>query len=171
MNPKDIIIATLDANRQELIAAVCCALQNYGNSRYAVIAFEQHQDREEALLQAFLTGLKQPDHDAYLAYVVKNARQRSGEGYALEEVQQALIYFEEAVWKTLVENIPCNLQLVDLLALCTRIFTRGRDCLAQIYLQESIAIRSELDDLHDKFYKYLHHAETTPSEEGPVSNS
>lgn len=167
---EDVIIATLTANQNALISAVSSALQKYADSHYAVIAFEQHQDREEALLQAFLTSLQQPDHRAYLDYVVINAGLRSSEGYTLEEVQKALFFFEEAVWQTLMRAHPCDLELVEMLAYCTRIFTRGRDALAQIYLQKSMHTQNELDDLREKFQSYLNSSQTMPGLPGPVTN-
>jgi hypothetical protein len=155
-SPEHLLMDTIQAHRDRLLSEVCGRLEKLSQSRYEVIPFERHLEREEALLTALLQGLAGPDPSAFTGFIERIAGQRSREGYSLDEVQQALNIFEEELWSILIETQPVTPELVAMLSLGNRLFGRAKDHLAQIYLHRTQNMQSELDDLREKFYDYSH---------------
>ncbi len=153
-DPRKNLIVTISQHKAELIKNVCNRLQKLERSHYEVIDFERHQEREEAMLNALLKGMEEADYFTFLDYMEKIAGMRSNEGYSLDELQNATTVFEEELWHILTKFVPIEPSLVDMLAICNRIFGKAKDHLARTYLKEAVETRKELDDLRKRFFVY-----------------
>jgi len=156
VSPELLLMETIQAHHDRLLSSVCGRLENLSQSRYEVIPFERHLEREEAMLTALLQALAGTDPSAFTGFIERIAGQRSREGYSLDEVQQALNIFEEELWAILIDTQAVTPELVAMLSLCNRLFGRAKDHLAQIFLHRTQNMQSELDDLREKFYHYSH---------------
>ncbi len=153
-DPRKNLIATISKHKAELIKNVCNRLQKLERSHYEAIDFERHQEREEAMLHALLRGVEDADYSTFLDYIEKIAGRRSNEGYSLDEVQNAVTVFEEELWHILTKFVPIEPPLIDMLAICNRVFGKAKDHLARTYLKEAMETQKELDDLRQKFLAY-----------------
>ncbi|HPG39549.1 MAG TPA: hypothetical protein PLP19_00175 [bacterium] len=144
----------IEKHKDELITEICNRLQKLSSSHYEMIDFERHQEREEEFLDIIIKVIHENNERPLKIYMENLARQRSNEGYSLEEVQNAIRIFEEEFWDILVTHYPVSKELVELLTDCNMVFGLARDYFAQYYMDKTIAMQNELNSLKERFYKY-----------------
>lgn len=151
---REQLIRIIESRRDELIATICRKLQCLSDSHYTMIDYESHVEREEAFLDALLTGLKDPASHNFLDFVKQLSETRSEEGYSLEEFQEAFNIVEDCLWDRLAQDYEHDDTFVSMLAITANIFRQAKDCLARIYLDKALLAERELEHLRKKFRAY-----------------
>lgn len=151
---KEHLMTAIETHRDELIEATCRRLQKLPGSHYEMIDYERHLEREETFLDALLQGLREEPPEAFLTFVAQLSAQRAEEGYSLPEFQEAFNVVEDALWDMLLTHFAPDAALVGMLSLVNALFRTAKDHLAQVFLQEALAAKRELEEVRKKFRAY-----------------
>lgn len=148
------LLETLQHHREELIDRVCNRLQKLSRSRYEVIDYERHREREEEFFDIVVESFQENNTQRLLNHMSDLAVVRANEGYQMEEVQKAIDIFEEELWNVLTTYQPKDAVLVEQLVLCNRIFCEAKNYFSRQYMKKVLQMQQSLSNLKEKFYVY-----------------
>ncbi len=151
---KNYLINIIQSHKDELVESICVKLEQLSASHYEVIHYEHHLEREEAFIDAFVKSINEKEPLHFVQHMQMIAKQRSKEGYEIEEVYQAVDIVEETLWNLFVTELPLEKFLLTVLTMLRKNFNLARIELGKIYLNQAQQKQKELDDLREKFYIY-----------------
>lgn len=150
---KEHLISMIEEHREELVVRVCNRLQKFSSSHYETICFEQHQEREELFLFVILQHLQNENSDALVRYLEDLVEQRTGEGYNLQEIEEAFDIVEDGLWQVLSKYWPLEQSLIEGLSILRKIFQEIKNSLGQLFLDDVISAQ-KFDNIRRKFHEY-----------------
>lgn len=150
---REQLIHIIEERRDELVVRVCNRLQKFSYSHYETICFEQHHEREELFLFVIVQHLQHEHSDALARYLKDLVEQRTGEGYNLQEVEEAFDIVEDALWQVLPKYWPLEYSLIEGLSIVRKLFQEIKNSLGQLFLQDVLSAQ-KFDNIRRKFAEY-----------------
>lgn len=123
----------LEARRRAIVDAADAALERAHLSHYEAVGGETRRQRLEQLFDLVARAVAERNLTPVLHSAEQIARERFAAGFDLLEVQAAFNVLEEALWRTLVAEVP-PAALGEALGLVGTALGAGKDRLAATYV-------------------------------------
>jgi hypothetical protein len=136
--------ATLSDNADAIVAEATEALARTHLEHYEEAGPQQRQRRLQTLFDVTVECLRQRDLAPIIGHAEGIANDRFDAGFALVEVQTAFNVLEEAIWRTVVTEVPLE-DLAEAVGLVTTVLGAGKDAAARAYV--SLATRRHVPSL------------------------
>ena len=130
------VAAFLDARRTELVNTATVTVGRAHLAHYEAAGQAHTEERLVALLDVLIRCCRQHHLDEALSYADRLATDRHRSGYPLLEVQTVINGLEEAVWRSVISDLPAEDQGYAL-GLVSTVLGAVKDALARGYLAHS----------------------------------
>lgn len=128
----------------EIISDAEKSLSSARLTHYEKAGEEHNRQKLKALYTLTVRAIAEKNLGPMLAHAESIARERFESGFDLSEVQTAFNVLEEAMWKSIIKNLP-PVEIGDAIGLVSTVLGAGKDILARTYV--TLASKSKAPSL------------------------
>jgi|GEM_PF-1345709 len=131
---RNLMCEQISDSHRDLAGALLDHIRRSKAPHYRDAGLEELATRCRRLLDELVQAIRS-DPGRLGGYVARIAEERIAEGFPLDEVQMALTFFEQEVWRLCDQRIASRQDLLKALSLVTWIIGHAKDELARTFLR------------------------------------
>ncbi|MCA9962198.1 MAG: hypothetical protein KC413_02480 [Anaerolineales bacterium] len=139
------LVQFLEAKRAEIVDDAHKSLERVQLQRYTDAGAEKRLSYLDQLYKLLVISIKERNLTKIVQYAEQIAEERFAANFSLLEVQTGFNVLEEAIWKSIVEEVP-PADLAEAIGLVSTVHGAGKDALARRYV--SLASKTKAPSLN-----------------------